>query len=261
MPELPDLEVFRRNLIKPLRDRPLLAITVGDPRNVLPAAGPVLEQFIGKPLIQIDRIGKELFFGFPEQRSFAVHLMLNGRFHLCGSGEQAAAIKYPIAAFRFPEQTLVINDPGRLCKVQFMPKPTAVPDALSSEFTLEYLTGRLNRNPLLNIKAFLIDQKMVKGIGNAYADEILWESRIAPQSLCGNLPPAVIARLHSVIPIVLQEAITSILREAPEIISGEIRGFLKVHNPGRKCSPTGAPIQVKKIASKTTYFTEEQTIF
>jgi formamidopyrimidine-DNA glycosylase len=261
MPELPDLEAFRGNLKKQLLNSPLLAIEVINPRNVLPPVGPVLDQFIHQPLNAINRIGKELFFCFPEQKSFAVHLMLNGMFHLCNRQEQTATINHQIVVFHFQSQTLVISDPGRLCKIQFMPKITKVPDALSPEFTLDYLSGQLNRSPLLNIKAFLIDQKMVKGIGNAYADEILWESRIAPQSLCGNLPPEVITLLHASIQSVLKEAIASILQEAPTIISGEIRDFLKVHNPRRKSSPTGAAIQVKKVASKATYFTEEQVIY
>lgn len=261
MPELPDLEVFKENLKKQLLRKPLLAIEVSNPRNVFPSAGPMLEQFINQPLLDIERIGKELFFQFPETKSFAVHLMLNGIFHICNSKEQAAAVGYQIASFDFQQQLLVVSDPGRLCKIQFMPKLTKVPDALSSEFTLDYLTEWLNRYPLLNIKAFLIDQKMVKGIGNAYADEILWDSRISPLSLCGNLTPVAVAQLYASIQSILTEAISSILQQAPEIISGEIRDFLKVHNPRRKCSPTGKPIQVKKIASKTTYFTEEQILY
>jgi formamidopyrimidine-DNA glycosylase len=261
MPELPDLEVFRGNLKKHLIDHSLLAVQVVNPKNVFPSAGPVLDQFIQQPLIAIERIGKELFFDFSGQKSFAVHLMLNGQFHLCRSREDVSAIGHPIAVFHFDTQNLVVSDPGRLCKILFMAKPAKAPDALSPDFTLEYLAERLGRNPLLNIKSFLIDQKIVKGIGNAYADEILWESRIAPQSLCGNLPPAAVALLHASIGKVLQEAIASILQEAPDIIRGEIRDFLKVHNPHRKHSPTGALIQVKKVASKTTYFTEEQILY
>lgn len=261
MPELPDLEVFRVNLQKQLLGSPLRAIEVGNPRKVFPAAGPLLEQFIALPLSDIVRNGKELFFCFPEGKSFAVHLMLNGKFHLCEDREQAAGIRYPIATFHFGGQFLVVNDPGGLCKVQFMPKVSNVPDALSPGFTPDYLADRLRRNPLLNIKAFLIDQKMVKGIGNAYADEILWEARIAPQSLCGNLPPAVVALLHDSIQRVSKDAIASILKEAPQIISGEFRDFLKVHHPRRRQSPTGRPIQVKNVASKTTYFTDEQVLY
>jgi formamidopyrimidine-DNA glycosylase len=261
MPELPDLEVFKGNLEKKLLQRSLLAITVGHPQNVFPSAGPVLESFIHQPLLGMERDGKELFFRFPETKSFAVHLMLNGMFHLCSTQEQGAAILYPIVSFGFDQQILVVSDPRRLCKVRFMPEKTKVPDALSPELTQDYLTEQLSRNPLLNMKAFLIDQKMIKGIGNAYADEILWASRISPLSLCGKLTPEAIALLHSSIQSVLREAISSISQEAPEIISGEIRDFLKVHNPHRQCSPTGKAIQIKKVASKTTYFTEEQILY
>ncbi len=261
VPELPDLEVFKENLKKHLLGSALRAIEAANPRNVLPPGGPLLEQFIGQPLADIDRSGKELIFLFPERKFFAIHLMLNGGMQLCDDPAQVGAVKYRIASFRFGERTLVVSDPGGLCKVRFMPQLTKVPDAFSPEFTPTYLADRLARNPLLNIKAFLIDQKMVKGIGNAYADEILWESRISPLSLCGKLPPEAVARLHAAIGTVLREAIASIKREAPEIISGEIRSFLKVHQPRCKQSPTGKAIQVQKVASKTTYFTEEQILY
>ncbi|TCL76945.1 formamidopyrimidine-DNA glycosylase [Hydrogenispora ethanolica] len=261
MPELPDLEVFKGNLKKHLVGETLLAIEPVHPRNVIPAAGPVLEQFVGKALADIERDGKELLFLFPEGKFFAVHLMLNGGLQLCAEPAQAAAVKYRIASFRFQELILVVSDPGGLCKVRFLPQLTKVPDAFSPAFSQEYLADRLARNPLMNIKAFLIDQKMVKGIGNAYADEILWESRISPLSLCGKLPPEAVARLHAAVAGVLREAIASIRREAPEIISGEIRSFLKVHQPRRKESPTGHAIRVQKVASKTTYFTDEQILY
>lgn len=261
MPELPDLEVFKGNLEKHLLDRTLLAIAVDSPSNVLPPAGPVVEQFLQQTLVGIQRIGKELFFKFADQKSFAVHLMLNGMFHLCPDSDQAVAIPASIARFQFQRDILVISDAKRLCKIRFMPKVTSVPDALSPEFTLDYLNERLRRNPLLNIKAFLIDQKIIKGIGNAYADEILWASRISPLSRSGNLPPEAIARLYTNIGNVLTDAIASIREAAPEIIRGEIRDFLKVHHPGRHSSPTGKPIRVQKVASKTTYFTEEQVLY
>lgn len=261
MPELPDLEVFKGNLEKHLLGSPLLAIAADSPGNVLPPKGPVVDQFLHQTLVDIQRIGKELFFEFADQKSFAVHLMLNGMFHLCPASDQAAAVKSPIARFQFHRQTLVVSDPKRLCKIRFMPKVTPVPDALSPEFTLDYLKERLTRNPLLNIKAFLIDQKMVKGIGNAYADEILWASRISPLSRSGNLPPEAVTELYTRIQTVLHEAIISIRQKAPEIIRGEIRDFLNVHNPRRQTSPTGQPIRVQKVASKTTYFTEEQILY
>ena len=261
MPELPDLEVFRGNLRKQLLNLPLVMIQVVNPRNVMQATGPVLDGFLKQPLIAIDRNGKELFFGFPEQKCFAVHLMLNGQFHLCRSQAEVSAIPYQIAVFHFDQQLLVISDPGRLCKIQFLPKPTKVPDALSPEFTLEYLEKQLIRNPLVNIKAFLIDQKMVKGIGNAYADEILWHARISPFSVCNKIPPGKIKDLLRSIRTVLEHAEKEIRKEHPGIISGEIRDFLAIHQPRKTHSPTGAPILHKKAGGGKTYYTEEQELF
>lgn len=113
----------------------------------------------------------------------------------------------------------------------------------------------------MNIKAFLINQKVVKGIGNAYVDEILWHARVSPHSKVGKIPEEVMVGLYNAINIVLKEAIVSIKAIAPDIISGEERSFLQVHNKSKKQTETGFPIIVERIASKTTYFTEEQIFY
>ena len=130
-----------------------------------------------------------------------------------------------------------------------------------SAFTPDYFGKAARKAPMTNIKAFLIDQRVVRGIGNAYADEILWAARVSPRSLTGRIPPEVMLALHQAIGAVLRDAVASIRELSPDRISGEERSFLKVHNKARKQTETGFPILVEQIASKTTYFTEEQTLY
>ena len=102
---------------------------------------------------------------------------------------------------------------------------------------------------------------MIRGIGNAYADEILWHARISPLSICNKIPDAKIKQLVRAIPSVLKNAEKQIRKINPDTISGEERSFLKIHNSKKKKSPTGALIRQAKINSRVTYYTQEQQFF
>jgi formamidopyrimidine-DNA glycosylase len=139
------------------------------------------------------------------------------------------------------------------------PPPSSVPDAL--EIDGSYLRRKISEKPRKGVKAFLLDQEILRGIGNAYADEILWQARIAPKSVVGKLPDRVIDELLVSIRSVLTDAIEQIKKRSPETISREVRDFLRVHNPNRSESPTGHRIMTEKVAQRITYFTEEQVLY
>jgi len=124
-----------------------------------------------------------------------------------------------------------------------------------------YLRRKISKRPKKQVKAFLVDQAVLRGIGNAYADEILWQAKIAPKSAIGKIPDRVIDELIASIKSVLTGAVAEIKKRSPNIISGEVRDFLCVHNPNRSESPTGHRILTEKVASKLTYFTDEQTLY
>jgi len=134
------------------------------------------------------------------------------------------------------------------------------PDALSDEVDYQFLKEKLSRKRT-NVKTFLLDQNIIRGIGNAYADEILWESRIHPESVCNKIPDNKIKILANDIKSVLEDAVEQILKINPDIISGEERSFLKIHNSKKKESPTGAKIHNKMLNSRITYFTDEQELY
>jgi formamidopyrimidine-DNA glycosylase len=107
----------------------------------------------------------------------------------------------------------------------------------------------------------LLDQNAIRGIGNAYADEILWDAGISPFSISNKIPDTKLKALAKSIKSVLQDAEKQISKSNPDIIGGEIRDFLKIHNSKKKESPTGAPIKFAMVSSRKTYYTDEQELF
>jgi formamidopyrimidine-DNA glycosylase len=260
MPELPDLEVFKTNIFDRLSSKRLTGAEAFNPQKVRASGFSTPESYVGRELLRIGRVGKELVFDFGEGRTIAAHLMLNGEVSVVPP-EAVGAVRCKIFALRFEREAVVFSDMGGLCTIRCQPAPDAAPDVFAEAFTWDYFRRAAGVKARANVKAFLIDQKVMKGIGNAYADEILWAARISPHCLVGAIPQDRLEALYLAIGTVLREAVESIRRISPDRISGEERSFLKVHQWRTKQTETGYPIKVEYIASKKTYYTEEQALY
>ena len=261
MPELPDLEVFKTNVFDRLTSKKLAGLEVFNQNKVPAPKEYLMDNLAGRELLRIDRVGKELMFDFGDNRVIAVHLMLNGQIFILPE-DAVGTVKFKIFSLQFANETVVFSDRGSLCTVKYMPPANnKAPDAFDSAFTKEYFLNTARKKARVNIKALLIDQYVVKGIGNAYADEILWDARISPHSVTGMIPEDRLAALYQSIHSVLRAAVASIQKISPDRISGEERSFLKVHNKNLKETETGRPIIVETVASKITYHTDEQILY
>jgi len=265
MPELPDLEVYRGNIFKRLTSKRLIGLKVFSMKITMPESI-LLDQLNGRALLSISRYGKELLFDFADDRIIAAHLMLNGKISIVDNTNTKAAdkIKGKVFTLTFENESIIFHDSGRIgTAIRYKPLPSKVPDALGDDFTLKRFLQFAKRksNEIENIKTFLIDQKVVKGIGNAYADEILWQARISPKSIVSKVPREAMTELYKAIGTVLHDAVDSIKAISPDIISGEERSFLKVHNKLIEKTETGFPIIVETVDTKITYFTEEQILY
>jgi len=257
MPELPDLEIFSNNLNKRLSGKIVTEVTAYKTKRFNVTLETLNHELKNTTLSEVKRVGKGIHFLFSSQQVLEVHLMLKGGFDIV---RDEAGIKYKIFSLHFEDgESLVISDSESLVKLTLNPTLSSVPDAL--EVTLDYLKAQLKKKKSKKIKAFLIDQTIVRGIGNAYVDEILWESRIAPVSLCGKIPEETVNGLFNAIKAVLTNAIEEIKGHQPDLLKGEYRDFLKIHNRKNRLSPTGQAIHYAKIASKTTYYSDDQQLY
>jgi len=258
MPELPDLNVFSKNLGKSLTGKKIEKIVIVNKSKLKIPVSKLKKEIEGAKLKRIYREGKELHFELNNGNILGMHLMLKGNLYLI---EERNDKKSTIVEVHFNNnKILVLTDYQGAANITLNPVVKDSPDALSGDVDYKFLKQRL-ATKRTNIKTFLLDQNNIRGIGNAYADEILWKSNIHPESVCNKIPADKIKSLARYIKSVLKEAEKQILKINPYIISGEERSFLKIHNSKKKESPTGGKIQHKMVNSRITYFTKEQKLY
>ena len=258
MPELPDITVYADNLARITSNKKIVSVIYHKSQRLNVRHQTLSDALINQNIIRADRQGKEICLFFSNGNWLSIHLMLRGGFNFTTA---PSSIRFPILSIAFDDNSyIIVSDPKGWVTVSLnQESDSSIPDAL--EVSADYLKAIIGKKPKALAKAFLIDQKVLKGIGNAYADEILWQARISPKSIVGKLPNEAIELLAASIKSVLNHAITKIREKSPDIISGEVRDFLEIHNPLVSKSPTGFPINREEISSKTTYFTNEQILY
>ena len=235
MPELPDLQAFSLNLSKRLTGKRIEKIHAIKTKKLNTSEKELQGALVGARLTSVKREGKELHFVFDNGHVLGVHLMLKGELrYFEGKNDH----RFTILEIHFHDSTgLAVTDFQAQATPTLDPGPRQAPDALSEQADYKFLKEKINHSRS-TIKKLLTDQKIIRGIGNAYADEILWHARISPYSVCNKIPDEAIRKLSRSIRTIFARAEKSILKSNPEIIGGEIRDFLAIHNPDKTHSPT-----------------------
>ncbi|WP_343703495.1 DNA-formamidopyrimidine glycosylase family protein [Chitinophaga sp.] len=246
MPELPDLEVFSASLTKQLKGKKVKAVKG--------RGTTVKKEITGQVLEKVEREGKELRFRFRNGAVLGMHLMLHGELHVF---RQKNTNAHTMLEISFEDGTgLALTDFRKMASYSMNPGTPNVPDALT-QLKLPDLEKLLSGSRA-TVKKQLTDQHKVRGIGNAYADEILWEARISPFSVSRNIPPQKVKTLHKAIRSVLKDAVKQIRKHHKDATFGEYREFLKIHRAGKGESPAGAAIKHASTGGRKTYYTDEQ---
>ena len=257
MPELPDVEVFTRNLNDIFAGKKLSGITVAVGKNITDTAATLTKRLKGKILQRIYRAGKEMRFEFSDGSLLGLHLMLTGDVFVAEKRNERRAT---IAELHFEGGLLlVLTDRMKNAFIKLDPVDKAGPDAISKELNFGYLKKALQRKT--TIKKILIDQNMIRGIGNSYSDEILWQTRISPYSVANAIPDDKIKELVTVIKKVLKDEIKNIYKNYKGKINGEVKEFLQIHTKTKTESPTGSPIIIDQKGMMKTYYTKEQKVY
>lgn len=258
MPELPDLEVFANNLETRFKNKTLERLDVVVAKKLNVSEKEMKEALEGHQLQSVLREGKTLQLHFGGGNVLGLHLMLHGQLHLIENDDD---VRFKIIEFSFKgDNRFALTDFQKQATPTLNPEPVAVPDALSKEFSLTYFKQVLAKKSV-TIKQVLMDQKIVRGIGNTYADEILWNAKISPFAIARKIPEAKVKVLHQAIEEVLRKEIMNLTKAIPDSFNAEVRDFLLIHNPKLTHSPTGHEILVDKNGGRKTYYTVEQLDF
>lgn len=277
MPELPEVETVRRGLNQVTLHQPILGGAVLLDRTIaFPSlVSEFLDNLIGTTLLQWHRRGKYLLAelgndgGTQKAGWLGVHLRMTGQ--LLWLPKTAPLQKHCRVRLFFPQQwELRFVDQRTFGQMWFVPPdqpPEAImlglanlgPEPFSSEFSIDYFAARLHdrQRPIKNA---LLDQSIVAGIGNIYADEALFLSRIKPETPCAALNLAQITRLHEAIVRVLQTAIDargttfSDYRDVAGI-NGNYAGLAWVYDrEGLACRVCETKIVRVKMAGRSAHF-------
>jgi formamidopyrimidine-DNA glycosylase len=261
MPELPDLQVIREFLAPRLVGVPIVAAEVLRPipvRNLL--GGDLAGRLVNRWFVDVSRRGKFLLLPLDSGATLVINPMLAGRIRY-GEPRSRVRVRDVLVLSLDDGNELRYHDAVDMGKVYLTDDldriPTYAdqgPEADDPELTLEVFRRRLRRHPG-EIKWILTNQRFVAGIGNAYADEILWRAGIYPFRRRPSLSEDEVVALYAAMGEVLAESLETLRERVGEDIDVEIRDFLAVHGrAGEPCPRCGSTVSEVKRERRATHF-------
>ncbi|MSU22332.1 MAG: Fpg/Nei family DNA glycosylase [Opitutus sp.] len=265
MPELAEVEFFRKRWDLAARGRKIAAVRVHDRAKIFRGTDVVaLRRAVnGARLLASEARAKQMLFRFGGDAWLGIHLGMSGELRAEPSGYEPKKHDHLVLATR--QQALVFTDPRMFGRVQFHrgAEPPAwwtkiAPAILSDAFTAEAVAAFLRRRARAPLKAVLLMQERFPGIGNWMADEILWRAAIHPQRLAGSLTPAEGRTLWRESRRVCQLAFNTIAGRRnslpPDLNANIPRTWLFWHRwaDGGRCPKTNRPLVRAEVGGRTT---------
>ena len=268
MPELPEVETIRAHLAPHLEGRRLERVEILDPRLTRPQdPREVAAELDGERVTAVERRGKYLVVRFETDRALLIHLRMTGSLHHAPAGaldedpyrravvtlDNGSDVGYRDVR-RFG--TWLLLEPGELepyLAVKVGPEP------LERRFTTRFLAARL-KNRKAPVKAALLDQRTVAGLGNIYVDEGLWFARLHPHRPAGELGDDEIRAVHRGVRRALARGIArqgATLRDyrTPDGGSGSMQHEFNVYGrEGEPCPRCGTPIEKTRAGGRGTWY-------
>lgn len=293
MPELPEVENLRLGLEKYILNQKITEVVVNKPKlvsgkgNIRVASKKKVDEFIngliGEKFISVERRAKNLIFKLTNNKILIAHLKMTGQFvyknnksknevvggHPIEVSEKILPNKHTHIIFTMASGTLFFNDTRMFGYVLYYPNQKKFDqqnhfenygiEPLSKDFTLKYFSNAI-KNKSGNIKSILMNQDIVTGIGNIYADESLFQSKINPTRSASKLKPEEIKLLYQKIISILKRAVkvggSSVATY--RLIDDSRGNYAREHKvygrAGKKCTVCGAELSKTTIQNRTTIF-------
>jgi formamidopyrimidine-DNA glycosylase len=293
MPELPEVETVKRGLLKLILGKTVKTVSSDTAKSFPNAAVDVDSFLIGAKIADVRRRAKVLIIDLSTDYSLVVHLKMTGQLVFVSSSNSNRQVPNSADEVRFaaghPNDSLVNNLPDKSTRVtitfsdntklffndqrkfgwvRLMPTDEVpnlpfmqkvVPEPLESDFTANQFADRFTRRARSNIKAALLDQSVVAGVGNIYADESLWGAKIHPSTLVGDLPYSKFQLLYSEVRYVMNLSIekggsTNRNYVNAEGKKGSYMDFARVfRREGLDCPRCGTEIIKTRVAGRGTH--------
>lgn len=232
MPELPEVETVRRGLLPVMEGARIARAEVNRPDLRWPFPDRMADRLTGRTVTALRRRSKYILADLDSGETLLVHLGMSGRMLI--SGAQLGSFHHDHPAPQKHDHVVLhlgngaritFNDARRFGAMDLMPTDRADqhlllrdlgPEPFGNDFNEPYLAGRL-KGRKTPIKAALLDQRIVAGLGNIYVAETLFRARISPLRLAGELAEA---QVHSLVPVIRE-----VLAEAIEAGGSSLRDF------------------------------------
>lgn len=280
MPELPEVETVRRGLHELIVGRTISAVAHDTPKSFPNAVADVEQFLIGASVTEVRRRAKVLLIDLSSAHTLVVHLKMTGQMVFRGEAVFGAGHPNESLIGELPDRstrvTLTFDDGAHLYfndqrkfgwmrllptlevpEIDFMKK--VGPEPLEADFTADEFQARFTRRPRTSIKAALLDQTVVAGVGNIYADESLWGAKIHPLRLVQTVTPAEFVLLYQELRAVMNLAIEKGGSTDKNYVNaegkrGSYMDFARVfRREGQACPRCGTEIIKFKAAGRGTH--------
>lgn len=280
MPELPEVETVKRGLSRLLPGRVITQVTFDWSKSFPNTASDVAEFLVGAKVMEVKRRAKVLLIELSSKHSLIVHLKMTGQ--LVFRGEESFGAGHPNDSLigKLPDKStrvtidfkdgskLYFNDQRKFGWVRLLPTAEVPnidffkrvgPEPLSDLFTYKEFIQRIRRRANTSVKAAILDQTVLAGVGNIYADESLFMAKIHPATKVKNVSEAKLKLLLASIKEVLQLSIDKGGSSDRNYVDAEGRrgsylGFAQVFKrTGQPCLRCGRIIEKTRVAGRGTH--------
>jgi formamidopyrimidine-DNA glycosylase len=256
MPEGPEVESVVRSLRRGIIGRRILNAELKNGRVLIGSAVTTSRALAGRRIDAIERHGKFIAIHL-DQGFLVVHLGMTGRLLL-----NAEPDKWTHAIFNLDRGTMIYSDPRQFGRIEYgrtLPERVAKLGPEPLDVTLEEFTARLAKRDS-PIKAVLLNQAVVRGVGNIYADETLFRAGVHPKRKASSISKTRVAKIHVGMRQVLSEAIAAGGSSISDYVDADgAKGWFQVEHraygrTGEPCKICGTPINRIVLAQRSTHF-------
>lgn len=266
MPEIAEVETVRNTLKSMILNKKIVDVNIIYPKIIESDINDFKDILIGRKFIDIDRIGKWLMFDLNDYYLLS-HLRMEGKYFVKKSTDEIIKHEHIIISFddgtdlryhdtrKFGRMNLVkkidIDKVGAIKKQGI--------EANSEKLTKEYLYEKIHKKNI-PIKSLLLDQTIISGLGNIYANEVMFDARINPSRLGKDISlkecDLIVKASKKIIDAAIKDGGTTIKSYTSSLgVTGRFQQHLMVHKrEGEECKVCGTLIENIKIGGRSTYF-------